>query len=465
MRVDKKTAAVAGSAAVVGAIYGYDNGSIATAALFLRPDFGLSSAGLSTVVASISVGMLVGAFFGGRITNAAGRKRTILGVAAGYMVFSGLQAAAFDMWSLVVIRGILGFVIGVSIVAAPAFIAESAPARSRGALLVAFQIAETTGLAVSYLVGVGLASTESWRLILGLAAVPTVLVFVLVRRLPDTPRWYLMKGRRQEALAVLRRDVSAEQAEREADLIEYDLGFEQQGSLRELFTGPLRKAAVFAILLGFSVQITGIQAVVQYSPTILQDVGFGSDQAAIIGAALVQVLGVGAEVISFLVVDRWGRRPTLLTGIGIMAAANGILISAFAAENSPILTLIGILVFTLGFNFGYGALVWVYASECMPARLRTQGASVLLTADLFGNVLVSMLFLSMVDAIGGALTFGTFLVLTFAAFAFIYRYAPETKRRRLEDIRHYWTNGARWPTEVPSELIEADTAMTNPESR
>lgn len=455
MRFDRRTVAVAGSAAVVGAIYGYDNGSIATAALFLRPDLGLSSAGLSTVVASISVGMLIGAFFGGRITNAIGRKRTILAVAAGYLVFSGLQAAAFDQWSLVFVRTVLGFVIGVSIIAAPAFIAESAPPRSRGALLVAFQIAETIGLAVSYLVGVGLASTESWRLILGLAAVPTLLIFVLVRRLPDTPRWYLMKGRREEALAVLHRGMPAAQAQREIELIEYDLGFEHQDSMRELFTGPLRKAALFAIVLGFSVQVTGIQAVVQYSPTILQQVGFGSDRSAIVGAALAQVLGVGAEVVSFLVVDRWGRRPTLLTGIGVMAVANAILIAAFATGGSPLLTLLGILLFTLGFNFGYGALVWVYASECMPARLRTQGASVLLTADLFGNVLVSMLFLSVVDAIGGATTFSIFLVLTFAALVFIHRFAPETKRRRLEDIRHYWANGARWPDELPGEQIDA----------
>jgi MFS transporter, SP family, galactose:H+ symporter len=158
----------------------------------------------------------------------------------------------------------------------------------------------------------------------------------------------------------------------------------------------------------------------------------------------VQIAGVIAEVVAFLVVDRWGRRPTLLTGIGAMAFANLLLVFTYGLGLSAAFNLAGILLFTVGFNFGYGSLVWVYASESFPARLRTQGGSAMLTADLFANFIVGVVFLS---ALGGSLTFGIFLLLSLVAIAFVYNLAPETKGRQLEAIRAYWYNGGRWPDE------------------
>jgi MFS transporter, SP family, galactose:H+ symporter len=148
------------------------------------------------------------------------------------------------------------------------------------------------------------------------------------------------------------------------------------------------------------------------------------------------------------VVDRWGRRPTLLTGVGTMALANGVLILAFALGPSPVLAFVGILLFIVGFNFGYGSLVWIYASESFPARLRTQGGSAMLTSDLLANFIVGVVFLNALGALGGALTFGIFMVLALFSLIFIYRLAPETKGRQLESIRTYWYNGGRWPEEA-----------------
>jgi len=154
-----------------------------------------------------------------------------------------------------------------------------------------------------------------------------------------------------------------------------------------------------------------------------------------------------AEVVAFLVVDRWGRRPTLLTGIGMMAVANAILVLAYALESPATFTLLGILLFTIGFNFGYGSLVWVYASESFPVRLRTQGGSAMLTADLFANFIVGVVFLGALGALGGSVTFGIFLALALVSFSFVYILAPETKGRPLEEIRTYWYNGGSWPEE------------------
>ena len=263
---------IAATAATIGLIYGYDLGSIAAVILFLQPDFGLSDAFVGILTAAVVLGQLVGAFFGGRIANAIGRRRAVIYVAIGYAVFAAMQGLAPDPYTLTAARFLLGLAIGVSIIAAPAFIAESAPVRIRGSMLVGFQIATTSGIVIAYGVGVLLAPSESWRLILSLSAIPAVLVLALVRRLPDTPRWYLMAGRREDALRTLRETDPDQDAEAEARVIEEDLRHEERGSFRELFEGRFGNAALFVIGLGFLVQITGINAIVYYSPTIFQQV-------------------------------------------------------------------------------------------------------------------------------------------------------------------------------------------------
>ena len=339
-------------------------------------------------------------------------------------------------------------------------------------MLVTFQIATTSGIAIAYFVGAALAATESWRLILSLSAIPALIVLLLVVRLPDTARWLMMNGQREEAVDLLRRVNPDMDSEREARLIEEDLAYEEKGTFAELFQGRFRKAGIFVVGLGFLVQITGINAIVYYSPTIIQDVGVTSPTGAIIATGFVQVAGVMAEIAAFLVVDRWGRRPTLLTGIATMAFANGLLIFAYALGLSAAFTLAGILLFTIGFSFGYGSLVWVYASESFPARLRTQGGSAMLTSDLLANFIVGVVFLNALGALGGAFTFGIFLVLSLFAIGFVYALAPETKGRQLEAIRAYWYNGGRWPdgpeargTTEASDPLGRDGALEPTERR
>ena len=233
-------------------------------------------------------------------------------------------------------------------------------------MIVTFQVATVAGIAVAYFVGAALAGLESWRLILSLSAIPALVVLFFVIRLPDTPRWYLMNGQREEALDLIRRVQGDVNPEEEMRRIEEDLAYEEKGSFAELFQGHFRLAGFFVVTLGFLVQTTGINAIVYYSPTIIQQVGIEDPFQAIIVNGFIQVAGVVAVVISFLVVDRWGRRPTLLTGVGAMAVANAILIVAFAMGPSAFLAFVGILLFIVGFNFGYGSLVWVYASESSP---------------------------------------------------------------------------------------------------
>ncbi len=445
------------TAATVGVVYGYDTGSIAGALLFLPKQFNLSTNAVEWITTFTGLGLILGALLANRIADRYGRKAAMVIIAIGFTIFAILQAAAQDIVWLDIARFFLGVSIGISVVAAPIFIAESAPVNIRGALIVGYQVATVVGIMVAYFADYVLASSGSWRIMLGLSAVASALVLLILVRLPDTPRWYLMRGRREDALRTLERvdpDGDSEQSVRE---IEGDLNAETGGSAREMLRMPYLRPALFVLILGFLVQITGINAVTYYSPFIFQDIGWHGNIVLLI-QALVEVFSVFATLGAVMVVDRIGRRRTLLIGVGVMIASNLLLVILYAISShfsgaSSALGFVGILFFTAGFNFGFGAMVWVYASESFPSRLRTVGASTMLTADLVANLLISRFFLSVLGSMGGLGTFALFLGLAVVSFGFIAAMAPETKGRPLEAIRVYWENGAKWPSEQETLAI------------
>lgn len=438
------------AAASVGVIYGYDLSNIAGALLFITEEFGLTTRQQELLATAVVIGEIVGAIGGGVVANRIGRQRSMVLVAVTYGVFAVLGALSATLPMLVAARFALGITIGVSVVVVPVFVAESAPTRVRGALLVTYQMATVIGIVIGYLAAYLLAGTQSWRWMLGLAAVPAVFTTALLIRMPDTARWYVMKGRVEQARQVLRRvdpsvDVEAELAE-----IQRGLSEESRGALREMVVRPYRRATVFVVGLGFFIQITGINAIVYYSPRLFEAMGFRGNFALLVLPALVQVAALVAVVAALLLVDRIGRRPILLSGIGLMIAANVVLIAVFAAGSEfggalTVFGFIGVLLFTVGFTFGFGSLVWVYAGESFPARLRSMGSSAMLTTDLVANAIVAGFFLTMLQTLGGAGTFTVFGLLAVAGFAFVYRLAPETRGHRLEEIQEYWRNGGRWP--------------------
>jgi len=445
---------IAIAAATIGVIYGYDLGNISGALLFITKEFDLSTKQTEWVATIVVAGSIAGALLASRLANAIGRKPTMMLVAVAYAVFAVLSGLAQSLVWLDTARFFLGVTIGISIVTAPIFVAESAPAAVRGGLIVMYQVATVTGIVLAYFVDYALAGGGAWRLMLALSAIPSLLVLLVLARLPDTPRWYLMKGRRDDARATLRRTDPEADADRELDEIEEDLQRESGGSVREMLRRPYLRATMFVLGLGFLIQITGINAVVFYSPLIFKEMGFTGNAALLLLPALVQVGSLVATVVSLSIVDRLGRRPTLLTGIATMTVSTLLLVGVFAAGSLTGVTgwlgFLGIFLFTAGFNFGFGSLVWVYASESFPARLRTTGASAMLTADLVANLIIGLYFLSALESLGGVATFAMFAGLAALSFVFVWWLAPETKGRPLEAIRAYWENGGRWPDEAPT---------------
>ncbi len=443
---------IALAAATVGVVYGYDTGNISGALLFLTDEMHLDDTLQSSLTTVLVAGNILGALLAGKLATAIGRKPTMVIVAAGYTVFAAWSGLTSTIGWLDVARFLLGVTIGLSLVVAPIFIAESAPAAIRGSLVVGYQVATVTGILLAYLVDWTLADSGNWRVMLAASAIPSVLVGLLLLRLPDTPRWYVLKGRIDQARATLRRTDPTADTDTEIDEIRGDLAAERGGRLTAMFRAPYATATTFVLTLGFLVQITGINAITYYSPTIFKNMGFHGNATVIGLPAIVQAAALVATLGSLLIVDRLGRRPVLLTGIATMLAASIFMIVVFTTGSltggGSVWGFFGILAFTAGFNFGFGSLVWVYASESFPAPLRTHGAALMLTSDLVANLVVAQFFLPLLNGLGGTATFTLFGALAAIAWLFVFRYAPETKGRPLESIRRYWENGARW-TENP----------------
>jgi len=334
-------------------------------------------------------------------------------------------------------------------VVVPVYVAESAPAAVRGSLLTAYQLAIVSALIIGYLTGYLLAGIHGWRWMLGLAAVPAVLLLPFLVRMPDTARWYLLKGRVDDARRALLRVEPAAAVNEELAEIDSAVREESGGGVTEMLRRPYLRATVFVVALGFLIQITGINAIIYYSPRIFEAMGFTGNFALLALPALVQVAGLAAVCTALLLVDRLGRRPILLSGIAMMIAADVVLMAVFAKGHlggtGLIFGFAGVLLFIIGYTLGFGSLGWVYASESFPSRLRSIGSSAMLTSNLVANAIIAAVFLTMLHSLGGAGAFAVFAVLAVIAFGFVYRFAPETKGRQLEEISRFWENGGRWP--------------------
>ncbi|MDT5225057.1 MAG: hypothetical protein QOG19_2464, partial [Mycobacterium sp.] len=438
------------TAASVGVIYGYDLSSIADALLFITKEFALTTGQQEMVTTTVVIGQIGGALGAGVLANAIGRKRSMVLITLGYALFALLSATAISVPMLLVARLLLGVTIGVSVVVVPVYVAESAPAAVRGSLLVAYQLATVSGLLLGNVAGYLLAESHSWRWMLGLAAAPASLLLLLVLRMPDTARWYLLKGRVDDARRALLR--FEPEATVDAELAEIARAVSEDrdrpgGGITEMLRRPYLRATLFVVAFGFLIQITGINAIINYSPILFKKMGF-EENFALLLPALVQVAGLAAVCTSLFLVDRVGRRPILLSGIAMMIVADAVLITAFArdatAPGALILGFGGVLLFIIGFNFGFGSMVWVFAGESFPSHLRSVGSSVTLTSNLTANAIVVGFFLTMDHWLGGTGVFTVFGFFAVIAAVVVYRYAPETKGRQLEDIRHFWENGGRW---------------------
>lgn len=439
-----------GITALGGLLFGYDTGVVSGALLFLKDDFGgLSSFQQELVTSLLLVGAAVGALFAGRIADRIGRRPTVLITAVIFVVGVMLAAFAPSFPVLLTARIVIGLAVGSASMVVPLYIGEAAPPSIRGGLVSLNQLAITVGILVSYLADYWLADTKSWRLMFGLAAIPAVLLFVGMLFQKESPHWLVMRGRDAEARQVLARLRAPEEIEPEIAEVHRVTEMEHL-STRDLLSKNIRKLVAIGVLLAIFQQITGINTVIYYAPTLLQEAGFGTN-----GSLLANVVNGAVNVIMTIIairlLDRVGRRTLLLCGTVGMAV--GMFVTAFSFAGgehlhgaAAVTAIFGLLIYTGSFAIGLGPVFWLLIAEIYPLTIRGAAMSVATIANWSANFVVTISFLTIKNAIGGMGVFLLFGSLTLVALLYFWLEVPETKGRSLQQIEQDLAGRAPSPT-------------------
>jgi sugar porter (SP) family MFS transporter len=429
-------------AALGGLLFGYDTGVISGAVLFITKQFALSVFPTELVVAVVLLGAAVGALSGGRVSDWLGRRLTLLLTSLIFIAGAIVCALAGSLTMLVAGRLVVGLGIGLSSVV-PVYISEISPANARGWQASLYQLAITIGILSAYLVDYAFAGNENWRWMLGLAAIPGVLLGLGMIALPETPRWLLERGRVEDARKVLRRIRGNANIDAEFKQIQNTLSLgTERGRFSDLLSPAIRPALILGIGLAIFQQVTGINTVIYYAPHIIQTAGISSASGAILATAGIGLVNVIMTVVSMLLIERAGRRPLLLTGIVGMIVSLGVLGLAFQLSSRSTtlawVAVVTLMAYVASFAISLGPIFWLLIAEIYPLRIRGLASGTAATSNWAANLLVSLTFLSLVQALGPSWTFWLYGLLAIAAWIFSYYLVPETKGRTLEEIEEHW---------------------------
>ena len=425
-------------AALGGLLFGFDTGIISGALLFIREDLGLSAFLQSAVVSAILVGTIVGAGGTGPLADRYGRRAMTLVAAAVFVIGAIGSGLAPNVWFLIGSRVVLGVAVGSSTVLVPSYIAEIAPPDIRGTLSALFQLAITIGIVVAYLVNYALAEAEAWRWMLGLGAVPAMILGAGMFFLPDSPRWLVSKDRRDEARAVLQRARNSEQeVNDEMDDIEEAERQEEAGP-GELLKPWVRPMLVVGIGIAMFQQLVGINTIIYYAPTIMEATGLDAS-VSILATLGVGIVNVVFTLLALLLIDRVGRKPLLLAGLTGIALALAILGFGYLLPGLKgvvsYITFAGLVLYIMSFAASFGVVLWVVLPELFPLKVRGSAMSVCTILHWSSNLVVSLTFLPLIDAVGETAVFWGYGLISIGAFIFVYLLMPETKGRSLEQIQ------------------------------
>ncbi|HUY81209.1 MAG TPA: sugar porter family MFS transporter [Acidobacteriaceae bacterium] len=423
--------------ALGGFLFGFDTAVISGTTQQLGQIFHLSSFNLGLTVSIAVIGAVVGAMSSGELGQKIGPRQALRIMALLYLLSSVGCAFAWSWPALVAFRFLGGLGIGGSSVLGPVYIAELAPAKWRGRLVGLFQINIVVGILIAYasnyiIASVNVGPTE-WRWELGIAAVPAALFLVLLYAIPRSSRWLVTQSRIDEARQVLQL-MGTPNTEEELQEIVTSIHLERTSRKEPLFQRKYRLPIFLAVTIGLFNQLSGINAILYYLPSIFNDAGFsrlsGDKQAVLVGA-----MNLVATLLAMSVIDKIGRKKLLLIGsVGTAISLAGVAIIFHTHHNRSMLLwyLIGFIFF---FGISQGSVIWVYLSEVFPTQVRSKGQSLGSSSHWVMNATLSLLFpiVAMHSSAAPFVFFAVMMVVQFFVVLFIY---PETKGITLEQMQH-----------------------------
>ncbi|GAB3946979.1 sugar porter family MFS transporter [Corynebacterium tapiri] len=423
-------------AALGGLLFGYDTGVMSGALLFIGPEFGMTPTQEGWVTSMLLVGAAIGAMSGGRVADAIGRRTTLIIGGVVFVLGSLWCAVAGSVASLGAARTLLGVAVGAVSIVVPMYLSEQVPAAVRGRMVSLNTLMIVVGQLVAYLVNSALAHTGNWHLMLGLAAVPGAMLAIGMAFLPDTPVFYARTHRSNKASAVASR---AGMSQQEVDEIIADhAAAEGRGQWQALRSSRwLYLTVAVAAVIGVIQQVTGVNAIVYFAPTLMNQVGMSTTNSVytsiVIGLVSVVACWVGLQII-----DRVGRRRLLLGGLMINVISLVVLAVVYGqAKGHPGLALLSLVVMAIFIASQQAAVsptTWLLISEIVPMRVRGVGMGLAGLALWGANWAVAQFFLPLVSLLSAGATFLIFATLGLAAFAFVRVMVPETKGRSLEAV-------------------------------
>ena len=427
-----------------GLLFGYDTGVISGALLYMKDDLDLSSFGEATVVSSLLFpGAALGALFGGRIADRIGRKRMLLLCGGIFLVGALGCALAPSVQIMVGARIVLGLGVGAASVTCPLYLAEMAPPDRRGRMVTINELMIVTGqmlaFAMNALLDHVIQDPHVWRIMLAVAAVPAVALVIGMIFLPDSPRWYGLKNRFEEARRVLGLSLQTKQADAEfTAIVEHaERTLTKSTPWTAIRDVPwIRKVVLIGCGLAIVQQATGINTVNYYAPTILEESGLGVS-VALIATIAVGVTSVITTVIGIILLGFIGRRTMLLVGFSGVAASQAALALTFLLSESTTRSyvILGCMVVFVAFvQMFIGTCVWLLLSEIFPMSIRGFAMGIAVFVLWCTNAAISFLFPVLNSALGSTGTFGLFVAVNLGSLYFVWRCVPETKGTTLEEL-------------------------------
>jgi SP family arabinose:H+ symporter-like MFS transporter len=422
-------------AALGGLLFGFDTAVISGTTSTLRQTYQLSPALLGVTVASALWGTILGAMLAGLPGERYGRRDSLRLMAILYLISAFGCASAWNWYALVVFRFIGGLGIGGSSVLGPMYIAEISPAKLRGRLVGFFQFNIVFGILLAYfsnyLIGLQRFGLSEWRWELGVTAIPAALFFLMLFRIPRSPRWLVKKNRIEEARTVLQLTGEENYEEELQDIIR-SIHVEQEQAAEKLFSRKYLFPIFLAVTIGMFNQLSGINAILYYLNDIFARAGFskisGNLQAVAIGGT-----NLLFTVIAMSVIDKVGRKLLLLVGaLGMALCLGGVSTVFFTGQHQNLLVWL-LIGFIACFAFSQGAVIWVYLAEIFPNNVRAKGQSLGSFSHWFMNALISGLF-PLVAASSGGYPFAFFSAMMVLQFFVVLLVYPETKALTLEEM-------------------------------
>ena len=451
-------AAVCSIGSLGGLLFGFDTAVISGTFSFIEQYFSLNEIEIGWFASSALIGAIIGALVSGSLSDRFGRK-PILIIAAFLFFISALGCTIPNSFIFLIVARIIGGIgVGMASVLAPLYISEFSPPKIRGKLIALYQLSIVIGILLAYLSNWLLLKfsqestslfnetdklykifvSEVWRGMFGLEMIPSGLFILLLFLIPESPRWLIKNNNPEKGFNILTKISGEKIAEKEFIEIKNSIS-KFKGRIADLLRPGLRLALLVGIGLSVFGQFTGVNIIIYYGPTILENAGFKIDGALQFQVAI-GLINLIFTILALWKIDRWGRRPLLVYGMFSVFISLIIIAFQFTFDSSQgILIVVMLCIYMASLALSINAVIWVLIGEIFPNRIRGSAMSIVTFTNWGANFLTAFTFPWYIDKIGMGGGFFTFAGMCLLATIFFNKYVPETKGKTLEEIENFWT--------------------------